>query len=627
MITIIRGSCMSVIVLVLAAGANPVAGQLAKPVEIPASAEIKLAIETLRDVYEKDYAAAELDAKGKKALAQKLFEGAARRKTAAMVFASYEEARRFASAGGDVKLAMAAVAALTQRFSNLPRTLLADTLKQLVEGELSASDASTLAQQAREEAASALDREDYHTAVDLIGLAVTAAKKADDPDLALEMREQRSRLDAFQKAVAVLKTKPNDPGANDTLGTYWLFERKRWESGLKYLAKGSDKVLAEAASLDLASPQTARERTALADLWYKLARDAQTERKLQFVERAWDWYSASLFVATGDDDLKPMERAREIEKAYPALFNLVMTGHTGAVAGIAITPDGKTLVSIGNDNSVRLWDVAAGKLTKSLEGHTSWIGNVVVTPDSAKAITAGGDGVIRVWDLKAGKQTDSLDGHVGAIRGLGLSADGRYLVSGGNDKTCRVWDLSTNKEIKRFPSAKEAIESVTIAPDGSRVLIGYETGTITVVDAKSGSVVSTFDKHGTALVHAIVVSRDGKTAISSARDKEIQVWEVATGKLIRTLSGHTDQVYQVVLSQDEKQLLSVSYDKTIRIWDLMTGKELKKYEGHTDGVQGVCYSPNGRTIYSASWDKTVRKWRVPPLMTSATSSSTAKKID
>ena len=146
-------------------------------------------------------------------------------------------------------------------------------------------------------------------------------------------------------------------------------------------------------------------------------------------------------------------------------------------------------------------------------------------------------------------------------------------------------------------------------------------------DTKSGSVVSKFDKHGVSIVYAITVTRDGKTAISGARDKEIQVWEVATGKPLKTLSGHTEQVYQVVLSPDEKQLLSVSYDKTIRIWDLTSGKELKKFEGHTDGVQGVCYSPSGRTIFSASWDKTIRKWRIPSVLSDPTASPTTKKID
>jgi hypothetical protein len=599
-------------------------GQPSKNGEIPSATEMKAAVETLHDVFEKDYALAEKDSKGKKVLAQKLYDSASKRKTPAMVFACYEEARRLASTGGDVKLAVATVTALNQRFPSLPRSLLPDTLKQLALAEVSATDATSLALLAREEAILAIDREDYMGAFELIEVSVVAAKKAEEPDLAHELREYRASLDALRKAVAVLKTKPTDPTANTTLGAYWTFDRKKWDNGLKYLARGTDKLLAEVATKDLGMPKTTQERTALADLWYKLSEETLSERKPFFVERAWEWYSLASAVATGDDDLKPAERMKEIEKAYPNLFNQILTGHTAGVAAIAMMLDGKTLVSVGNENGIRVWDVATGKILKTLEGHPSWIGSVVVTPDGSKAITAGGEHIIRVWDLKSGKQSASLEGHTAAIRGLALSANGRYLVSGGSDKTCRLWDLSTNKEIKRFGDGKDSIESVAITRDGGRILAGTEHGTVTVYDAKSGGMVSKFDKHVGAIVYAITVTKDGKTAISGARDTEIQVWEVETGKPIKTLSGHTEQVYQVVLSLDEKQLLSASYDKTLRIWDLVTGKVLKKFEGHTDGVQGACYSPDGRTIYSASWDKTIRKWRVPPALITF---SAMKKVD
>ena len=105
-------------------------------------------------------------------------------------------------------------------------------------------------------------------------------------------------------------------------------------------------------------------------------------------------------------------------------------------------------------------------------------------------------------------------------------------------------------------------------------------------DAKTGSVVSKFDKHAGTMVYTIAVTKDGKTALSGAHDKTIRIWDVATGKELRTLAGHTEQVYQVSLSPDERHLLSASFDKTLRIWDFATGKGLKRFEGHTDGVQG-----------------------------------------
>jgi WD domain, G-beta repeat len=617
----VRAACAAVAVVVAAqlAAAQPV-----KPVEVPPAAEVTAAVETLRDVYDKDYSAAEKDAKAKRALAQKLFDGAAKRKTVAMVFASFDEARRLAAAGGDVKLATAALGALQQRFA-LPGPFFRDTLKQLADSDLPAADAPPLSKLARDEAASALDREDYDGAVELAGIAAAAAKKAQDPDLAIEQREYRARVEALRKAVATVKSQPDDPEANAALGAYWAFDRNRWDTGLKYLAKGSDKSLAEAAAKELAQPKSAKDRTAAADLWYKLSKEASGDRKRQFAERAWEWYSAAVAVAQGDDDFKPVERAKEIEKAYPGLFDTTLEGHTAAAAVLAVTRDGRTLVSVGNDNSVRVWDTATGKLQKTLDGHTAWVGSLAVTPDGSKAYTAGGDNVIRVWDLKTGKQTDALEGHTVAIRGLAMTADGKFLVSGASDKTCRMWDLTTNKEVKKYGDGKESVESVAVSPDGSRVLAGSDSGVVTVYDAKTAEVVAKFDKHGTGtMVYTIVVTKDGKYAISGARDKEIRVWEVATGKQIRTMTGHTEQVYQVALSPDEKQVLSASYDRTVRVWDFATGRELKKFEGHTDGVQGVCYAPDGRTAYSASWDKNIRRWRIPAALSVP---APVKKID
>src|ERR1700721_799773 len=94
---------LSVVMSFLFLEATFAAGQTSKPLEIPAEAEVKAAVDTLREVYDKEYIAAEKDAKAKKALAQKLFDTAPKRKTSAMVFACYEEARRLAAAGGEGK--------------------------------------------------------------------------------------------------------------------------------------------------------------------------------------------------------------------------------------------------------------------------------------------------------------------------------------------------------------------------------------------------------------------------------------------------------------------------------------------------------------------------------------------
>jgi hypothetical protein len=610
MITFVR--VRPIVVVIAALGLAAACGAADEP-QAPSARDLKEAVDTLKDVFERDYKAAETDAKAQKALARKLFDLAPKRKTAAMQFACFDEARRLAALGGDARLALDALTALTTQFKGAPPELATDTLKLLVAADLPLEAVGGLMTFAAERAAAALEREDFATAVALARLLVAAAKKTEDPDIAAEARKFLARGEALASAADIIKTKPDDPTANEVLGRYRAFTRGQWEAGLKHLAKGANQELAAAAAKDLANPKTAKDRTAVADAWYRLARTHKDLEHRRLIERAWEWYRSALAVATGDDDLKPGERIKEIEKDHPELFDQTLEGHTGAVAGVAVTPDGKTLVSVGNDGAVRVWNAHTGELLKMLTGHSAWVGSVVISPDGSRAITAGGDNVIRVWDLKTYKEVMKLEGHTVAIRSLALTADGKTLISGGSDKTCRAWNLTTGEEIRRYGDGKESIESVAVTPDGKYVLAGTDSGAVTVFDAKTGAAQSKYDKHDGTLVYTVLTTLDGKTAVSGARDKDVHVWDVATGKELRRLKGHGDQVYQVALGADDRYLVSASYDKTVRVWDVASGKELMKFGGHTDGVQSACFTPDGRFVFSASWDKTVRKWRLPVL--------------
>jgi WD40 repeat protein len=593
----------------------------ARPAEVqeaPKPPELREAVDILRDAFEKDYLAAETDTKGKRALARKLFDGAPRRKTATMRYASYEEARRIAAAGGDVQLALEALAALTTNFKNTPPDLSTDTFKRLAAADLAPDVAAELLARTTEATDAALERQDFTLAVALGQLLVTAAKKAEDPDALIEARRSLTRLEALAFASTVIKTKPEDPTANEALGRYWALTRGRWDLGLKHLAKSSNKELAGAAASDLRNPNSVQGCTAVADAWYKLAKEHTGVEHARLIERAWEWYSAAGSMAAPGESAA-VERLKEIEKAHPALFTQKSEGHTEGVAGVAGTPDGALLVSVSNDKSVRLWDAATGKPVEVLQGHTAWVGSVVITPDGTRAITAGGGSKgsddapceIRVWDLKTQKELMKLEGHTVAVRGLALTDGGKTLISGGGDQTCRAWDLSSGKELRRYGTEKDSVESVAVTADGKYVLLGTDVGTVIVYDAKTGAVVSRFTGHPRDVVYTVTTTPDGKTALSGGRERVFRAWDIATGKELRTFSGHGETIYQLGLSRDGRYVLSASADMTARVWDVATGKELRKLSGHTAAVQGACFSPDGRCVFTASWDRTVRRWRLP----------------
>jgi WD40 repeat protein len=111
-------------------------------------------------------------------------------------------------------------------------------------------------------------------------------------------------------------------------------------------------------------------------------------------------------------------------------------------------------------------------------------------------------------------------------------------------------------------------------------------------------------------ITSIAFSPDGQTLAGGSTDRTIKLWQVATGKELRTLQGHTDWVSSVAFSPDGQMLVSGSKDKTIKLWDVISGKELRTLQGHTQWVLSVAFSPDGRTLASRGWDKEIRLWEV-----------------
>ncbi|MBU4036680.1 MAG: protein kinase, partial [Proteobacteria bacterium] len=93
-------------------------------------------------------------------------------------------------------------------------------------------------------------------------------------------------------------------------------------------------------------------------------------------------------------------------------------------------------------------------------------------------------------------------------------------------------------------------------------------------------------------------------------DKTLKLWDVETGKCLRTFEGHSKSVNSVSLSSDSRYAFSGSSDNTLKLWEIETGKCLHTFEGHSGIVDSVSLSVDGRYALSGSWDKTLKLWRL-----------------
>lgn len=164
--------------------------------------------------------------------------------------------------------------------------------------------------------------------------------------------------------------------------------------------------------------------------------------------------------------------------------------------------------------------------------------------------------------------------------------------------------LRTYKNLDINPNS-----SMVVTPDEKYVIRGSNKNSVNIYDVYSGKLVKTFVRHED-VVNAVAISSDGKYLASGSDDKSVKLWELKTGTIIWTLKGHEDVVNTVAISPDGKYLASGSNDKSVKVWELETGTIIWNLKGHKDIVKTVSFSPNGEYLVSGSEDMSIIVWEL-----------------
>jgi WD40 repeat protein len=286
---------------------------------------------------------------------------------------------------------------------------------------------------------------------------------------------------------------------------------------------------------------------------------------------------------------------------------------------VALSSDGQRLLTAGMDGSARYWDIATGKEIYRLPSNGGKFYDVAISPDGTKLLGCAEDKLIHVWDAATGKDVKTLEGHTDEVTGVAVSPDGRMVASSGYDCQLRLWNLDTG-ELMASPGNAGGGQGAAYSPDGKLIATWAQDHMLRLWDVKDRKEVRCLEGHK-EWVRAGAFSRDGSRLLTGtwpsdgngpvARPSELILWDVATGKPLRTIDVTPRNVHGLAISPDGRRALSCGNAGLVELWDLETGKQVIAFKGRVGPVHDVAFLPGGRTALSAGSDGAIRLWRLP----------------
>ncbi|KAJ3679275.1 hypothetical protein LUZ60_017286 [Juncus effusus] len=293
----------------------------------------------------------------------------------------------------------------------------------------------------------------------------------------------------------------------------------------------------------------------------------------------------------------------------------VISGHLGWVRSVAFDPSNTWFCTGSADRTIKIWDVASGRLKLTLTGHIEQIRGLAVSERHTYLFSAGDDKQVKCWDLEQNKVIRSYHGHLSGVYCLALHPTIDVLLTGGRDSVCRVWDIRTKAMVCALTGHDNTVCSVFSRPTDPQVVTGSHDSTIKFWDLVAGKTMATLTHHKKS-VRAMALHPKEHTFGSASADN-IKKFSLPKGEFMHNMLSQQKTIINAMALNEDGILATAGDNGSLWFWDWKSGHNFQQAQtivqpGSLDSeacIYAMSYDQSGSRLVTCEADKTIKMWK------------------
>jgi WD40 repeat protein len=260
------------------------------------------------------------------------------------------------------------------------------------------------------------------------------------------------------------------------------------------------------------------------------------------------------------------------------------------------------------------------------------------SPNGQNIATSSEDRTVKIWDTHTGILLYSLENHTKGVKSVNYSPDGKKIVSASFDHTAIIWDATIGQQLYVLDSydtdhhinaPTNGINTAIFSPDGKTIITAAGDNTAKLWDVESGKLIRSFSdqinsnrkdkkkgkknienqfKGHSGPVISASFSTDGNSILTVSKDRTAKLWEVSSGKVLHTFSGLNWLNPIAIFSPDNKNIITVTNDRKIKKWDIISGEIIDSLLGHKREIVTIMFQPKTNVLLSISENRISHFW-------------------